>query len=78
MLKDVEGCMVFSKSDDSDEDEENANMLDGLKKYTIEDQKVILQKPVREKPKTPRVSYDGPKDAKKIDLAKLGKEPKQV
>ena len=56
-----------------DEDEKNTNMLDGLKKYIIKDQKVILQKP-----KTQRVSYDGPEDVKKIDLAKPSEELKQL
>ena len=53
-------------------------MLDGLKKYTIEDQKIILKKLVRQKSKPLGVSYDGPKDAKQIELAKLGEEPKQA
>ena len=67
-----------SASDDSSEEEGNTVMPEGLKKYTIEDRKVILQKPVRQKPETPGVSYDGPEDAKQIDLAKPGEEPKQV
>ena len=65
-------------SDDSSEIEESIDMLDGLKKYTIADRKVILQKPMRQKPETPGVSYDGPEDAKQVDLANLGEEPKLV
>ena len=72
-------CMLktawSTTSDDSSENEESIDMLDGLKKYTIANQKVILQKKVREKPKTPWVSYDGPEDAKQVDLANLGEEP---
>ena len=50
-------------------------MPDGLKKYTIADRKVILQKPMHQKPETLGVSYDGPEDAKQVDLANLGEEP---
>ena len=53
-------------------------MHDGLKKYTIADHKVILQKPVRQKSETPGVSYDGPEDAKQVDLAKPNEEPRLV
>ncbi len=72
------GCLqqVMTMSDD---DEMTENMPDGLKKYTIEDQKVTLQKPVRQKPETPRVSYDGPEDAtKQVDLASPSEEPRMV
>ena len=65
-------------SDDSNEGEGHIDMPKGLKKYTVEDRKVILQKPVRQKPKAPGVSYDGPEDAKQVDLAGLGEEPRQV
>ena len=33
---------------------------------------------MREKSETPGVSYDGPKDAKKVDLAKPSEEPRLV
>ena len=48
-------------SDDSDE-ETNDMMPESLKKFTIEDRKIILQKPVRQKPELPGVSYDGAED----------------
>ena len=64
-------------NDDSSEGEGNIDMPEGLKKYTIEDRKVILQKPVRQKPETPGVSYDGPEDAKQVDLARLEEEARQ-
>ena len=41
----------------------------GLKKYTIEDQKVIMQNPKWHKPKTLGEAYDGPKGAKQVNLA---------
>ena len=65
-------------SDDSSENEESIDMPNGLKKYTIADRKVILRKLMRQKPETPGVSYDGPEDAKQVDLANLGEEPKLV
>ena len=46
-----------------------------LKKYTIQDQKIIVQQPIRTAQK-PGESYDGLENAKKIDLAEEGEEPK--
>ena len=46
-----------------------------LKKYTIQERKIIVQQPVRTAQK-PRESYDGLENAKKIDLAKEGEEPR--
>ena len=43
----------------------------------IEEQKIIWQKPNRQQPVT-GISYKGPEDAKKIDLAGLGEESKLV
>ena len=51
-------------SDDSSENKESIDMPDGLKKYTIANRKVILQKPMRQKPETPIASYNGPEDTK--------------
>ncbi len=67
-----------SASGEGTDDELGVTVPDGLKKYTIEDRKVILQKPMRKKPDTPGISYDGPEDAKQIDIAKEGEEPKMV
>ena len=47
------------------------------KKYTIEEQKIIWQKPNRQQPIT-GVSYEGPEDAKKIDLAGPNEDAKPV
>ena len=63
-------------SDDSDE--KNIEMPYGLKKYTIADRKVILQRPICQKPETPGVSYDGPEDAKQVDLSRSREEPRLV
>ena len=69
--------MVFSHKGASDE-ELGVTVPTGLKKYTIEDRKVILQQPMRQKPDTPGISYDGPEDAKQINLANKGEEPRHV
>ena len=46
-----------------------------FKRYTIQDRKIITQQPIRTSQK-PGESYDGPENAKKIDLAEEGEEPK--
>ena len=66
-----------SGSDDStDKDEDDASVPSNFKHFTVQDRQVVLQRPNRQKPKMPRVSYDGLEDAKKIDLAEPGEEPK--
>ena len=47
-----------------------------FKKYTIQNRKIVVTQPMRE----PREhgSYDGPENAKKIDLALDGEDPKPV
>ena len=47
------------------------------KKHTIEEQKIIWQKPNRQQPVV-GISYKGPEDAKKIDLAGLGQDTKPI
>ena len=47
------------------------------KKYTVEEWKIVLQKPNREKVVV-GVSYNGQEEAKKVDLAQLEEEPKLV
>ena len=37
-----------------------------------------MQKPKRQKPLEKRESYEGPEDAKQVDLALEGKEPQKV
>ena len=65
-------------SDDSEEGEDNTNVPSNFKKFTIQDCKIILQQPMREKPEEPGVSYDGPEDAKQVDIAQPGTEPRKV
>ena len=49
-----------------------------FKRYTIEDRKIKLQTPQCMKPQQFGESYDGPEDAKLIDLANAGESPKPV
>ena len=67
-----------SLSGEDTEEELGVTVPDGLKKYTIEDRRIILKKPMRQKPETPGVSYDGPEDAKQINLANEGEEQRMV
>ena len=46
-----------------------------LKKYTVDNRKIVLQELVRTIPKE-RVLYDLPKQSKIVNLAQLGEEPK--
>ena len=64
--------------DSSEEDGEGSDLISvpsHYKKYTVEDQKITVKQPERIK-ETQRISYDGPKDTKKVELAKLGEDPK--
>ena len=69
---------AWSSMGEDTEEEIGVTVPDGLKKYTIEDRKIILQKPMRQKPETPGISYDGPEDAKQINLADQGQEQRMV
>ena len=65
---------------ESDEEEKESdlacvNVPFHFKKYTIQDKKIIIEQPIREMVE-PGKSYDGPENAKRIDLAELGEEPK--
>lgn len=51
---------AWSSMGEDTEEELGVTVPDGLKKYTIEDRKIILQKSMRQKPETPGISYDGP------------------
>ncbi|MCO5605372.1 hypothetical protein L7F22_059555 [Adiantum nelumboides] len=57
--------------------EENQDIMSVsyYKKYTLQDHKIIVEQPVRELRKQGE-SYEGPKNAKKIDLAKPGEKPR--
>lgn len=63
---------------DSDEsDKEGLSAPLHFKRYTIQERKIVLQQPKREKEKSSK-SYDGPEKFKKIDLASEGEEAKPV
>ena len=66
-------------SDNSADDEAIATEVpSNFKRFTVQDRKIVLQPPTREKPETPGISYDGPEDAKKVDIAEPGEEPRLV
>ena len=67
-----------TSEDDSTNDGDTLSVPSNFKRYTIEDRKIVLQQPQREKALNARESYDGPEDAKRIDLAKLGEDPRPV
>lgn len=69
---------AWSSASDDIGEETNDMMPESLKKFMIEDQKIILKKPVRQKPDSPGVSYDGPKDSKQVGLAEHGHKPRMV
>ncbi|MCO5586949.1 hypothetical protein L7F22_040894 [Adiantum nelumboides] len=71
-LKDV---WTTEMETDEDTNSDKMDVSSHYKKYTIQDRKIIVQQPMREL-KEPGTSYDGPKKAKKIDLAEPGEEPK--
>ena len=64
-----------TKMESEDENQENMSVPSHFKRYTIEDRKVIVQQP-RRTLEAPGQSYDGPKNAKKIDLAEEGEDPR--
>ena len=57
------------------EKQENMSVPSHFKRYAIQDRKVIVQQPMRTM-ETPGQSYDGPENAKRIDLAEEGEDPR--
>ena len=57
-------------SDDSEEEaiEDQLNLPNAFKRYTIQDRTILLHKPKRKKPTKKGESYEGLEDAKKVDL----------
>ena len=53
-------------------------MPSNFKRYTIEDRTIKFQTPQRIKPQQQGESYDGPEEAKRVDLAIPGEEPRPV
>ncbi|MCO5592354.1 hypothetical protein L7F22_046356 [Adiantum nelumboides] len=60
--------------DEQDDGEMNVPLH--YRKFTIQDRKFILTQPIRER--KDKESYDGPEDAKKIDMVEPGDEPKPI
>lgn len=67
-----------SDSSFSSEEGDAISVPSSFKRYTIEDRKIKLQTPQRTKPQQFGESYDGPEDAKLINLSNVGESPKPV
>ena len=74
----MEEWVTESDSDDSKErrKKDGISVPSHYKKYTVEDRKIVMQLPDRQNEKNK--SYDGPKDAKKIDIAEPGEESRPM
>ena len=69
---------TWEEHSDSAEEREHQEVPDNFKRYTIQDRTVVLEKPKRTPTGQPGESYDGPEQAKQIDLAEPGEEPRMV
>ena len=72
---------AHSSRNDSDEEEvaeDHIDMPSAFKRFTIQDRTILLHKPKRQKPVEAEESYEGPEDAKQVDLALEGEEPRKV
>ena len=54
------------------------DILNNFKQFTIQDRKIVWEKPKRQPTGQKGESYDGPEQAKQVDLAELGQDPKTV
>ena len=77
LIKKFEDCQEEWGLDEEDEDKLTTpiNVPSHYKKYEVDKRKIVVQKPNREKV-VAGVSYDGQKEAKKIDLAQPREEAK--
>ncbi|RYA38018.1 reverse transcriptase family protein, partial [Enterobacter cloacae complex sp. GF14B] len=75
-LKKVWTTEIESGEDENVKIKENMDVPSHYRKFTIENRKVILTPPIRERKE--KESYDGPEDAKKVDLAAPGEPPRPV
>ena len=69
--KRFEDCQFDQELEEDDESEQlthPCSVPSHYKKYTVEERKIILQRPTRKKV-VAGVSYDGQEEAKKVDLA---------
>ena len=67
---------VWEDLSDSVEEMENQEVPDNFKRYTIQDRRIVLEKPKRIPTGQPGESYDGPEQAKQVDLAEPGEDPR--
>ena len=67
-----------SSSSASTDEGDAISVPSNFKRYTIEDRTIKLQTPQWVKPQQQGESYDGPEDAKWVDLAIPGEEPRPV
>ena len=54
------------------------DILDNFKQFTIQDRKIVWEKPKRQPIGQKGESYNGPKQAKQVDLAEPGQGSKMV
>ena len=62
---------VWTTATGSSSENEGVEVPSHYKKYTIQDRQILLQTPERQRTQ-PGTSFDGPKNSKRIDLAKPG------
>ena len=76
--KELEEWFTDSDSDNSEEKQhkDGISVPSHYKKYTVEDRKILMQLPDQQNERNK--SYDGPEDAKKIDIAEPGKESRPM
>ena len=76
-----EKCLLkatWSSLSETSKQEDAIEVPENFCSYTIQDRSIILQSPNREKLETFIVSYGGPEDAKKVDLADPRETPRPV
>lgn len=73
MLKEA---WLTSSNDDTKSEEKKTRVPQNFRRFTIQDRKVVMSSPNQQKLDVPGTSYDEPEDAKRIDLAEPGEEPK--
>ena len=71
----MNGPQKWRGTGESEAESGNVSVPSHYKRYAIEQQRIVLEKPKRERVE-PGKSYDGPEQAKKIDLAQPGEDPK--
>ena len=74
----VKACSSSNDSDEKEVGEDHIDVHNTFKRYTIQDRTILLQKPKWQKPIETEESYEGPEDAKQVDLALEGEEPRKV